>query len=322
MASLSIDDSEPSGLPVQRVGDLDVADPENAWLIRNLWLEQAVGIIGGAPKCCKSWLGLDMAVSIASATPCLGRFDVAKPGAVLAYMAEDALPSIRKRIEGLCAHRKLNINRLNFHIITAPALRLDMQDDRDKLEQTIHQLKPRMLLLDPLVRLHRLDENSSGDISGLLSFLRCLSRSAALAIALVHHMSKNRRAQLGQSLRGSGDLHAWGDSNAYLVRKKELIHLTLEHRAAPAPEPFALALVSHEENTAHLEMSNPSKQVVPTSLCERIKKVLTDTSEALSRTALRQMLHVNNKHLGDALLELERNGSIQRTREGWSMVAA
>jgi hypothetical protein len=29
--------------------------------VRSLWSEQAVGFIGGAPKSCKTWLGLDMA---------------------------------------------------------------------------------------------------------------------------------------------------------------------------------------------------------------------------------------------------------------------
>jgi hypothetical protein len=37
---------------------------------------QAVGIVGGEPKCCKSFLALDLAVAVASGTACLRRFPV------------------------------------------------------------------------------------------------------------------------------------------------------------------------------------------------------------------------------------------------------
>ena len=51
-------------LPVVRVGEITRAE-ENAqrWLVNELWGASSVGVIGGAPKCAKTWLGLDMALS-------------------------------------------------------------------------------------------------------------------------------------------------------------------------------------------------------------------------------------------------------------------
>ena len=66
---------------------------EQRWLVTSLWSEEAVGIIGGEPKCCKSFLALDLAVAVAAGTPCLRRFAVPRPGRVLLYAAEDALTS-------------------------------------------------------------------------------------------------------------------------------------------------------------------------------------------------------------------------------------
>ena len=86
-------------LPVQRAAELEVQPPEQTWLIQDLWGQAAVGIIGGAPKCGKSWLGLDMALSVASATPCLGRFTVQAQGPALVFLAEDSLPAVRARLE-------------------------------------------------------------------------------------------------------------------------------------------------------------------------------------------------------------------------------
>lgn len=306
-------------LPVRRAGELVPDDPEQAWLVRELWLSRAVGIIGGAPKCCKSWLGLDLAVSIASATACLGHFEVTARGPVLVYLAEDALPNIRTRVAGLCRHRALDLDRLDLHVITAPALRLDRDGDRDRLERTVARLKPKFLLLDPLVRLHRLDENSSGEISGLLSYFRELSRAHELAIALVHHMSKNHRPQLGQALRGSGDLHAWGDSNAYLTRKHDRLRLTLEHRAARSPPAFSLTLAGGDDGPPHLELADDDTQSAPAPLGEQVRRAIAAAPQPMTRTALRDHLRVNNERLGEALLQLERARHIQRTPAGWTL---
>jgi chromosomal replication initiation ATPase DnaA len=59
-------------LPVVQASALEVPTVRHTWLIDQLWADQAVGVIGGGPKLGKSWLALDMAVSIASGTPCLG----------------------------------------------------------------------------------------------------------------------------------------------------------------------------------------------------------------------------------------------------------
>ncbi len=262
-------------LPVQKAWELEVQPQEKTWLIKHLWGQAAVGIIGGAPKCGKSWLGLDMAVSIASATPCLGRFVVQSRGPVLIYLAEDALSVVRARLDALCKHRRLELRWLDLDVITAPSLRLDRARDRQLLKATLEKLKPRMLLLDPLVRLHHLDENSAADVSKLLGFLRELQRTFDTAIVLVHHASKKHRAQPGQALRGSSDLHAFGDSNAYLARKQEQLILTLEHRAAKAPAPITLELVSTQDgDCTHLAVCSAVSVEPGVTLCERALLVL------------------------------------------------
>ena len=191
----------------------------------------------------KSWLGLDLAVSVASGTPALGRFPVDATGPALVYLAEDALPRVRDRVSHLCRHRGLHLSRLDMQVVTADRLRLDTERDQLALDQTVQRIRPALLLLDPLVRLHSLDENSASDISSLLAFLRAINRRHQLALVLVHHMAKRSSRNLGQSLRGSSDLHAWTDSACYLVRRPDdRLQLTVEHRSAPAPDPLLLRL--------------------------------------------------------------------------------
>src|SRR6201993_5637416 len=97
-------------LPVVRVGDLAHQDQAQRWLVEHLWGESSVGVIGGAPKCSKTWLGLDLALSVATGTACLGKYAVPEPGPVLVYLAEDALLIVRERIEGMARHRGLALD--------------------------------------------------------------------------------------------------------------------------------------------------------------------------------------------------------------------
>jgi AAA domain len=75
-------------LPVQRASELSIDSASLTHrLVQGLWSDQAVGILGGEPKCCKSFLALDLAVSLASGAPCVRRFTVRRTGPVLLFPA-------------------------------------------------------------------------------------------------------------------------------------------------------------------------------------------------------------------------------------------
>lgn len=306
-------------LPTLLVSKIEKETLEKAWLIKPLWTNMAVGIIGGAPKCCKSWLGLDMAVSIASGTPCLNFFPVEQKGPVLIYLAEDALSMVRSRIENICTYRKIAIDALPLHVITAPTLRLDRKDHQRHLQNTLALIRPKMLLLDPLVRLHRLDENSAQDISGILGYLRELQRTYQMAVMIVHHASKKHYTHPGQALRGSSDLHAFGDSNAYLKRKNDQLLLTIEHRSAPSPEPVTLQLSSKpdQNHTCLTVVHSGAPPEKADDLSEAVLELLTLASTPLLRTEIRRQLKVNNQRLGDTLTALKEKELIEKTKTGW-----
>ena len=105
-------------LPVVRVSQIAEDELAERWLVEELWCAGAVGVIGGAPKCAKTWLGLDMALSVATGTPCLGKYAVPEPGPVLIYLAEDALSVVRQRVDGMARHRGLDLAPLEIHVIT------------------------------------------------------------------------------------------------------------------------------------------------------------------------------------------------------------
>lgn len=307
----------PEPLHVLRVAQLP-AQPANcpAWLIQDLWAHQAVGVIGGAPKCCKTFLALEIALAVAAGTPCLDRFPVHDPGPVLLFAAEDAPPQVRDRLHSLAAARQIDFDSLPVFLILTEQLRLDLQADQRRLADAVEAYRPRLLILDPFVRLHRLQENSATEVSALLADLRTLQRRFKLAVLLVHHTRKGNGAVAGQALRGSSDFHAWGDSNLYLRRSDNLIRLTAEHRAAKAPEPISLALTGDHP---HLQITTASSQAHPPPLHQQILDALQRHPAPLTQTQLRAQLKVRNQSLTNALRRLQEQHDISRINGAWTL---
>jgi hypothetical protein len=310
--------SSDQALPVVHVAELPSDEIAERWLVEQLWCANSVGVIGGAPKCAKTWLGLDIALSVATGTPCLGKYNVPERGPVLVYLAEDALPAVRERIDGMAQHRGLDLVEVEIQVITAPVLRLDQDRDRARLWETARRLRPRLLLLDPLVRLHGIDENRAGEVAELLAYFRSLQRELGLSVLVVHHTRKNTAdgVAAGHGLRGSSDIHAFGDSNLYLRRTEQHLILSSEHRAAPASLPVYLRLAVTDAAATHLEVVTKTDGENEGKLEDQVLDLLAQGA-VFTRTRLRDALAVNNERLGKALDSLERGGQVRRTPGGW-----
>jgi hypothetical protein len=316
-----------TALPVRPAHQLETLAPEQRWLIEGLWGAEAVGIVGGEPKCCKSYLALDMAVAVASATPCLRRFPVAQKGRALLFAAEDALCTVRQRLEGICTATDLLLANLDLQVITAPTLRLDLELDRERLEDTVRALHPTLLVLDPFVRLHRIDENLSAEVAPLLDYLRGLQRRYQTAVVLVHHARKgSAHLRAGQALRGSSELHAWGDSNLYLRRTGEGdgLSLTIEHRAAAGSEGTGLHLQPRGDGLALCvddDNATPEVSRVSPTAIDRVEAALAAANSPVSLNALRSTVKMRSATVSDALASLVTQGRALRSAKGYALAA-
>jgi hypothetical protein len=293
-----------------------------AWIVEGLFLEAGAGILGGAPKSCKSFFALDLCMAIASGTSCAGRFRTLIPGPVVLLCAEDPHAVISSRLQALAHSRNRSLKELPIEVIVEPAVRLP--EGIERLEATLAAFTPRLLLLDPLIRLHRADENSASEMSVILDGLRRLARNSKTAILLVHHARKAAAGNAGAGLRGSSDLHAFGDSNLYLRRltQDSVLELKVEHRAAAAPAPVRLKLKvdDRSEPSACFEVLDGAQQDDPAA--RRILELLGKADAPLSSAALREKLGVRNQTVAEALKLLQADGRVLRAgRDGWSPAA-
>jgi len=291
------------------------------WVHRTLTTEQAVGVLGGQPKCCKTFLALDIAVSVASGAPCLRQFSVHGPGPVLMFPAEDALEDIRLRLDGICAAANQRLETIPIHVITVPRLYLDQDRHRQQLAATVQAINPRLLILDPFIRLHAVDENHACEIAPILSFLRDLQRRFHTAVLLIHHTKKAAgKDRLGQALRGSSDLHGWGDSNLYLNRSANRLQLSVEHRAAPSHNGLWLQLHENGSATA-LRLCDdacppPASTPQQRSPDERIIHALSEASAPLPMAQLRKRCGMRTSTLCSLLRRLTQQDRVRRSEHG------
>ncbi len=307
-----------------RASDLTAQPAEQRWLIEQLWAAGAVGVIGGEPKCCKSYLALQLAVAVASSTPCLGRFVARRKGPVLLFAAEDALHIVRERLEAIAATVGVDFTTLDVHAITAPAVRLDLERDRQRLRETLARLRPKLLVLDPFVRLHRVDENTASDVAPMLAYLRELQRGFDCAVLLVHHARKAGHARAGQALRGSSEIHAWGDSNLYLRRKREQLLLTVEHRAAASINGMELALRNGPAGFVALHIVDDAPVEQPSAppvrpAIERVEQALARAPQPSTVRVLRSACRMRTATVCKALAELKARGRVTEHDGGYSL---
>jgi hypothetical protein len=254
----------------------------------------------------------------------LRRFAVARTGRVLLFAAEDALGVVRCRLDGICAAAGVDLATLDLDVITAPTVRIDTLDDQTRLADTLAALRPTLLILDPFVRLHRIDENVCSEVAPLLAYLRDLQRRFALAILVVHHARKGAgRARAGQALRGSSEFHAWIDSALYLRRTDDELTLTVEHRAESSHGPIPVQLVADGAALALTTEAVPSSASADPEAAatpaQRILAALADLNDAVTVDQLRRACRMRTQTLCDALADLVRAGRVLKSEAGYRL---
>lgn len=310
--------------PVRRIHEVEPRAADMRWLVDCLFARSSVGLLGGPPKAFKTWVAAELALAVAAGKPAFGRFAVPDPGPVLFFGAEDSPADLRTRFDSIARSRDVRLPDVPLLLLDIAQLRLDDARHLDRLRRTLAQHSPRLLVLDPFVRLVAgLDENSARDVSAVLGALRTLQRDHDVTILLVHHMRKSPAAHPAQQLRGSGDFSAWLDSGLYLTRDGDDRVLVVEHRNAPAPPPFRLRLVPGDApNVILQDLQATSPATVQTDpLQARVVERLRGASRPLATQTLRDDLRVRKADLLSALRALADRHVVTKTPDGWAFSA-
>jgi hypothetical protein len=166
-------------------------------------------------------------------------------------------------------------------------------------------------------------KSASKEVAPLLGYLRELQREFGTAVLLVHHARKGSgKGRPGQALRGSSDLHGWGDSNLYPRRKAQGLSLSIEQRAAPSRGHVPLKLVETPGALALHVVDEPAEvELEPTSACERVIEALTLSGQPLSTQQPRKQCRIRTATLRETLAMLGRQSRVTHGPQGYTIAA-
>lgn len=211
------------------------------WLVKDIWTEGGCGFIAGEPKSYKSWIALDMAMSVASGRPFLGEHKTTQ-APVLYLQEEDSAALVQERVgliaegKGIHPDGKLTVDdegRITWHAPAIENLQLRFRvhkgfvaatdEGREWLRKAIIKDGIKLCVIDTLgTTAGELDTDKAADLlPHLLNPLRKIAQETGCAIAIVHHNRKRYGGQTldgtrgGQDMLGSTALHAWVDSALY-----------------------------------------------------------------------------------------------------------
>jgi hypothetical protein len=248
-----------SDLGERDAGD-DVHPPQpRAWLLDNQFCRKFLSGIYAPGSTGKSALRLAQCLSLASARPLTGQH-VFKRCRVLLISFEDDADEVRRRILAARLHHNVSLDDVKGWLFYATPKGIKLAEIRDGLRQigklekslrkTIERLHPDLIVLDPYVKLHALEENDNGAMDFVCDLLAALAIEYNLAVDTPHHTKK------GQLTPGDAD----SGRGASAIRDAGRLIYTLTTMSEQEANSFG---ISPEERTRYIRLDKGKVNLAP-----------------------------------------------------------
>jgi hypothetical protein len=182
----------------------------STFLIDELWPADAYGVIGAEDKAGKTWAICDLAVSIATGTPWLGRF-ACEQGPVQILFGEGGPRGLHRRLDAVCRERGLAIGQLDGRLRVALAVpRLTNAVHLQEIADELADHPARAVLLDPFYLAAPAGKGADLYAMGeALGAIQAVSQDAGAALVTSVHWNKTGEGTGARRFSGVGP-GAWG----------------------------------------------------------------------------------------------------------------
>ena len=319
------------------------------WLFRGVWAADDYGVVAGSAKAGKTWTAIDAAVSAASGTPWLGRFESDLTGPVLYFLGEGGERKAMRRAQAVCRERELNFSDLEIHWVMRPP-NLSNGDAVEMFRQTVERIKPVLTIIDPfyLSGGEKADSSKLNSMGEVLSGPQRICQDAKSALMVAAHTNRSKGAKGLAQISGAG-LAEWLRVCVILNAKKETINpisgrTSIEISVEMIGDEIAGAKLTmtrdvweddsndlsspmHYQLTWTNELKRGSESVIPPKLSPTLD-VLRKSGEWLTKKEIEAELkeaarrvseatrRVSEATLRNHLKELEERGLIEKEQRG------
>ena len=174
-----------------------------SWLVDEWLPMNSIAFMISPPESYKTWLLLDLAVSVASGLPFLGKFEVNRPGPVLLIQQEDSHSGIIERLSLIIQNRMnllMKAGNQEWEVFTLPDLPIYVHADRnlkfsdktvmDRFEEQIAKIRPSIVLIDPLYSTVSTDNYMAAAAEDMMR-LKGIRDKYGCSFVIAHHSKKN-----------------------------------------------------------------------------------------------------------------------------------
>jgi hypothetical protein len=185
---------------------LDAADlfgeviPPREWLLSNVFCREFTSSLLGAGAVGKTAVRIVQALACATGRPLLGEH-VHKRCKVVIICLEDGLKELKRRLMAAMLHHGITQEEVRgwlFYKTLNNGMKLmqpgwhgpEYGELRGWLREMIIDIKPRLVILDPFVKLHNLSENDNSALDQVCGALTNIAVEFNIAIDFPHHVRK------------------------------------------------------------------------------------------------------------------------------------
>ncbi len=182
-----------------------IALPEPPFLIQGVLPSQALAALVGDYASYKTFVALDMALSIAGSRPWLGH--TVEPGPAL-YISAEGSARLGRRIQAWQFGRGCPLPRTAYFL--PQAVQLIKDDEITRLLNSIAALpqSPVFVVIDTLARsMVGYDENANRDMGQFVAAAERIQQATGATVFILHHLTKGSN-NTAKTVRGGGSLPA------------------------------------------------------------------------------------------------------------------
>ena len=174
-----------------------------SWEVEGWLPDHSITFLVSPPESYKTWILLDLAVSVAANVPFLGEFAIRNPGPVLVIQQEDSHDGLTDRL-ALITEQKLGatadfggnewqmpiIPDIPVYVHPSRQLRFDNEKVLAELEAQISALRPRVVMIDPLYSATTVDNYMAASAEQMMC-LKTWRDKYGCSFVIAHHSKKN-----------------------------------------------------------------------------------------------------------------------------------
>lgn len=174
------------------------------WLVDDWLPDASITFLVSPPESYKTWLLLDLAVSVSAGVPFLGRYRVNSPGPTLIIQQEDSHAGLTDRLALIVEQKAGASERLSgdewqipvmpdLPIYVHPSRMLRFDDERvlEELERQIEAIRPKAVLIDPLYSTTSSVDGYMADLANQMMVLKTWRDRYGCSFLIAHHSRKN-----------------------------------------------------------------------------------------------------------------------------------